>query len=94
MKRITKVVPMADYRLGLTYSDGVQGVVDLSDIPRRGVFAVWNTPSVFGSVTIGSAGELLWGDSIDLCPDSLYLRLTHKAADELFPALRADPIHA
>jgi len=65
------------------------GVVDLSDLVGKGVFALWSDHHAFEQVRIGSFGELAWGDQIDLCPDSLYLKVTGKNPEEVFPALCA-----
>lgn len=37
---------------------------------------------------INDAGAVEWPNEVDLCPDSLYLRLTGKYPEDLFPALR------
>ena len=94
MRRITKVKVLPGYRLELEFDDGVCGVVDLSDTVGSGVFALWRDPLVFEQVRIGSSGELAWGDRIDLCPDALYLRVTGKRPEDIFPALRHQPTHA
>ena len=94
MRRITKVKVLPGYRLELEFDDGVSGVVDLSDSVGKGVFALWRDPLVFEQVRIGSSGELAWGDRIDLCPDALYLRVTGKKPEDIFPALRHQPTHA
>jgi len=88
MKRISKVKTLPGYRLNLEFDDGVQGVVDVSDNVGKGVFALWRDPAAFDQVAIGSSGELVWGDRIDLCPDALYLKVTGKKPKDLFPALR------
>lgn len=82
------VQPLLNYRLYLEFSDGAKGEVDLSDLAGKGVFEPWNNPSLFGKVHIGSHREIKWNDEIELCPDSLYLRLTGKTPEELFPRLR------
>jgi len=94
MRRITKVKVLPGYRLELEFDDGVSGVVDLSDTVGKGVFALWRNPLVFEQVRIGSSGELAWSDRIDLCPDALYLRVTGKKPEDIFPALRHQPTHA
>ena len=88
MRRITAVSVLSDFCLELTFDDGVRKIVDLSDLAGKGVFACWHQPGLFEQVRIGSFGELAWGDKIDLCPDSLYLRATGKKPEDLFPALR------
>ena len=94
MVKITKVSVIANYRLELAFDDGVRGVVDLSDLVGKGVFALWRDPDIFEKVQIGSFGELIWLDKIDLCPDSLYLKVTGKNLEEVFPSLRCEPIYA
>ena len=94
MKRISKVKTLPGYRLDLEFDDGVRGVVDVSEDVGKGVFAPWRDPLVFEQVSIGSSGELVWGDRIDLCPDALYLKVTGKKPEDIFPALRDQPTHA
>ena len=85
---------MPRYRLEVEFEDGVSGLVDLSDDVGKGVFALWRDPLFFEQVAIGSAGELVWGDKIDLCPDALYLKVTGKKPEDIFPALRNLSAHA
>jgi hypothetical protein len=78
MKRIIRIRLLGDYRLELTFDDGVFGTADLGGLAGKGIFVLWSEPGAFGRVRIGSSGELAWDDAIDLCPDSLYLRVTGK----------------
>ena len=94
MKKIKKVKVLPRYRLELTFDDGVSGIVDLSENVDKGVFALWRDPRTFDQVRIGSSGELIWGDKIDLCPDALYLKVTGKKPEDIFPALRELPTQA
>ena len=88
MFRVIEVAAVSDFRLHLRYSDGVEGVVDLSPLAGKGVFALWNRPGGFDNVSIGPAGEVRWGDDVDLCPDALYMQLTGKSPEEIFPNLK------
>lgn len=94
MYKINKVKVLSDYKIWLKYLDGTEGIIDLSDLVGRGVFSEWNDYEKFKNVKIGSSGELIWQDELDLCPDSLYIKLTGKTAEELFPLLKREPIHA
>ena len=94
MRKVTSVKSLQDYRLELTFDNGMIGTVDLSDLVGNGVFALWRDRRAFEQVQIGSSGELAWGDQIDLCPDALYLRMTGKKPEEVFPALRHESAHA
>jgi len=94
MRKISKVKVLQGYRLDLEFNDGVAGIVDLSEAVGKGVFAVWRDPTFFEQVRIGSSGELVWGEQVDLCPDSLYLKVTGKKPEDIFPALRDSNVHA
>jgi hypothetical protein len=94
MRRIKEVKVLAEYRLDLAFDDGTKGVVDLSSLVGKGVFSLWHDPSAFERVRIGTSGELIWDDQVDLCPDALYLKVTGKRPEDLFPALRREPAHA
>jgi len=48
----------------------------------------WADRRVFESVCVSDARAVEWPGGIDLCSDALYLRLTGKRPDDLFPALR------
>lgn len=94
MFKPVEVRALLHYRLWLRYSDGTEGEVDLSDLVGRGVFKLWNDYSAFENVRIGGYGEIAWSDKIDLCPDALYLRLTGKTPEDVFPNLREISVNA
>ena len=86
--RLIDVKPLENYRIWVKYSDGIEGVVDLSELVGKGVFAVWKDYREFQKVHIGPGGEIAWSEEIDLCPDAIYLRVTGKKPEDLFPKLR------
>jgi len=73
MHRIVAVQPLAQYRVWIRFSDGIEGEVDLSDLVGKGVFALWNDPAQFARVSIDPQSHTLtWPGGIDICPDTLY----------------------
>ena len=93
MMRAVEARPLSGYRIWLRYADGVEGEVDLSHLAGRGVFKAWTDRAVFEGVHVDRSGAVTWNEDIDLCPDALYLRLTGKAVEELFPKLKT-PVDA
>lgn len=103
---LVEAEPLAAYRLYLRYSDGTEGDVDVSHLVGRGVFKAWEEPGVFESVRIGASvrigetmrigeGEdLYWGDDLDLCTDTLHLKLTGQAPEDVFPGPGTSASHA
>lgn len=85
MKKAVQASPLDGFRLWLQYEDGIEGIVDLSDLAGRGVFEVWSDRSIFEAATVSESGAIAWPGEIDLCPDALYVRLTGRQAEEIFP---------
>ena len=80
---ITDLKALEGYQIWLQYSDGIEGVVDVSEWADKPLFAEWQEPGLFEQVRIGNAGEIWWTDRASFCPDSFYLKLTGKSFDEV-----------
>ena len=94
MPKPIEVKALPNYRIWLRYDDGAEGEVDLSDVAGHGVFQAWNNPDVFNAVRLGSHGAIEWSPELDLCPDAMYLRLTGKTVEEVFPGLASASVDA
>jgi len=88
------VKALPGYKLWVKYSDGVEGQVDLSYLVGKGVFSLWNDENLFKKVYIGSGGEIAWSSEIDLCPDSIYMKISGKEPEELFAKLKQEVVNA
>lgn len=91
---LVEIIPKDNYRLFLRYDDGTQGELDLSAYVGRGVFKAWLNPSAFKQVKLTEYGNPEWPGEIDLCPDALYMQLTGKKPEEIYPKLSSIPTHA
>jgi Protein of unknown function (DUF2442) len=89
MVKLNAVTARAGYMLYLEYDDGVKGQTDLSHLAGKGVFAAWKTPADFEAVSVGTHGEIRWTDDLELCADAMYLEITGKDVEDLFPNLKA-----
>ncbi len=85
MTRPIEVKPRNGFTLWLRFSDGAEGVVDLSRLAGRGVFRCWNDADAFEAVRVAEHGSVVWGDELEPCPDALYLQVTGKAVHDLMP---------
>lgn len=94
MFKVVEVRALANYRLWVRYADGVEGIVDLSPLVGKGVFALWDDYAAFEQVYVGSSGEIAWSDSVDICPDAVYMKITGKTPQQLFPSLESIKVHA
>jgi hypothetical protein len=91
---LVEIKAKSNFRVYVRYDDGASGIVDLAGFVGKGVFAAWNQPGMFEKVYLAEAGHPEWPGGLDLCPDFLYLQLTGKRAEQVFPALKQMPTHA
>jgi hypothetical protein len=77
---VRSVVPLAEYRLLLTFDAGEQRVFDVKPYLDKGIFAALKDPSLFRSVRV-SFDTIEWTNGADLCPEVLYAEST-KAHDQ------------
>ena len=87
--RVTAVRAMEDYRLEVTFNDGLVGIVDLRGwvVGAGGVFEPLSDPAYFRQVRLSSGGGTIeWPNGVDLCPDVLYSRVSGIAIPFAEPA--------
>jgi len=59
MHRIKEVKPLLSFKVWIKFFDGVQGIVDLSDLAEKGVVSKWNNKEYFNSVYIDSESHTI-----------------------------------
>ena len=94
MKQIIAFELLDNYRVRLRFDDGVEGVADLSELVGKGVFAAWRDYEFFRRAYVADYGSLTWPGELDLCPDALWLQVTGKQPEDLFPNLKILAGHA
>jgi hypothetical protein len=94
MKRITQLRVLEGFRVWLRFDDDVEGIVDFSTRARTGVYAAWEDYDFFRRARIGDAGELVWNEQLDFCPDTLWLRVTGRTPENLASNLVSATVHA
>jgi hypothetical protein len=92
--KLEQIERSSGYRLRLRYADGVEGEVDLSDLVGRGVFKRLADPHEFDAAYIAESGDLAWSEDLELCADALYMKLTARTPEEVFPGLGETASHA
>lgn len=94
MLKIVEAHPLDGFRVSLKFADGTSGKVDLTHLAGKGVFESWNNYENFKNFSVENGRRLVWPDEIEIDADSLYLKLTGKSPDDIFPALKEEPVHA
>ncbi len=92
--KILEARPLDRYKVWLKFNDNTAGEVDLSHLSGKGIFSFWKDYKNFEKISIEGGRSLTWSDEIDLDADSLYLKLTGKKPEELFPALKEESTYA
>ena len=78
-----EVKALENYRIFLKFSDGNQGIVDLSEFRGKGVFKAWDKNGLFEKVHIDAETKAIaWSEELELDVNSLYLKLIGKSFDE------------
>jgi hypothetical protein len=75
--RVAQVEALADFRLRVTFLDGLTGIVDLSrrvQAPDAGVFAPLADPTHFAEARL-EYGAVTWPGEVDLAPDAMHRAL-------------------
>lgn len=67
------------------YEDGPEGEVDLSRLAGKGVFSALTDRAFFEKVHVSPHGSIAWTDDVELSADRIYLELTGKKPEDLFP---------
>ena len=80
--KLLEIKPLANYTLWLKYDDETVGEVDLSRHVGRGQFKDWDNKSPFETVQLIRHGIISWNEDLDMCPDSMYLRIKNLTFEE------------
>ena len=73
MVKVTRVERLGEYRLRLTFSDGVVGDIDLADDLWGEMFEPLRDMAEFNSVSVDPGlGTLVWPNGADLDPEGLH----------------------
>ncbi len=78
LHQIKTIRALKDFKLELSFENGVEGIVDLkTTISEGGVFSEINEPESFNEVQVGRNGRyVFWKNEIEIDADSLYLEIT------------------
>ena len=94
MLEVREVRARPNYKIWVRYEDDVDGEVDLTLYVGKGIFSAWKDPAFFEAVHLTPYGSIAWNEDIELCPDSIYLELTGKKPEELFPRISLADVDA
>jgi len=85
LKDIIHVQPLGEYKLLIQFDDGVEGIVDISQIIEfTGIFSPLKNPEYFATVQVNpDLGTIQWENEADLDPVVLYATITGQETSNL-----------
>lgn len=74
--KVISATSLGKYKLRLSFDDGVEGTVDLSDLAGKGVFKAWDKGDTFNQVFIDKeSGAIAWPENLDIDSLNCYLQI-------------------
>ena len=90
MIRIVSAKPLPQYRLQVTFNDGLNGIFSVEPEQRGGVFLRLLDGHVFNAVTINpDFGCVEWPGGIDLCPETMHQAMAGTESQAALPSVAA-----
>jgi hypothetical protein len=86
MERPVRVTPLPGAKVLIVFTDGMEGVIDMSGSVGRGVFAPLSDPHVFARVYVGDHGQIAWSEEMEVCPDAAYREAVRRRSREAIHA--------
>ena len=76
MITVRRVEPLGDYRLRLSFSDGLVGELEIDPRGRGPMFEPLVDRTYFRTVKVSrAAGTIVWPNGLDLAPETLHRRV-------------------
>ena len=72
MERVTSVKALDGYKLEVTFSDGVRGIVSMEARLFGPIFEPLKDTELFNQASVDDFGAVTWPNGADLAPDALY----------------------
>ena len=78
LKDVVSAIYKGEYKIEVTFEDGVTGIVDFSKfLSNGGVFEKFRNIEFFKNFRINrELGVLTWGGEVDIAPETLYAEAT------------------
>jgi hypothetical protein len=69
-----EVSSLGKYKIKIRFSDGTEGIMELSELANKGVFKTWEENELFDKIYINKESmAIAWNEELEICPTSVYL---------------------
>lgn len=82
--KAVEVFALPDYNLQVRFEDEVTGIIDLKPFVQKGIFTALQNEKLFAEVKFNQSA-IFWNEELEIDLLNVYLELSGKHFDELFP---------
>ena len=83
--KVISVNPLHDYKLQVTFDDGVSGVVDLKNFIKNGIFSILQNEELFKKV-FSNGYSIAWSDELEIDALTVYAEILNKEPEDILAA--------
>ena len=83
--KVTNVDALDDYKLQVTFDDGVSGIIDLKDFIKSGIFSVLEEKQFFDKVYT-NGHTIAWNDDLEIDSLAVYAEILNKEPNDILNA--------
>jgi len=83
--KVTSVDALDDYKLQVTFDDGVSGIIDLRDFIKNGIFSVLEEKQFFDKVYT-NGNSIAWNDDLEIDSLAVYAEILNKEPNDILNA--------
>ena len=80
--KVKNVIALTEYKLQVTFDDGVSGTVDLGDFIQRGIFSSLKEERLFSKVYTNGY-SIAWSDELEIDALTIYAEFLDKSPNEI-----------
>ncbi|MEJ7692027.1 DUF2442 domain-containing protein [Daejeonella sp.] len=81
--KVIKVKSLRGYRIDVSFEDGVNGIIDLTELVKKGIFQELRDEILFSNVyTTGYS--IAWSEELEIDALTIYAELLGKSPEEVF----------
>jgi len=80
--KVISLNPLHDYKLQVTFDDGVSGIIDLKNFIENGIFSILQNEELFKKV-FSNGYSIAWSDELEIDALTVYAELLNKEPEDI-----------
>jgi hypothetical protein len=80
--KVTNVTVIPEYKLEVTFDDGVSGIIDLGNFIENGIFSVLKDKQLFDKAYAADYA-IAWSDELEIDAIAIYAEILNKKPEDI-----------